>query len=87
MDVESQTVKQAFEWARKSGGIRVLEGKNIPENPIFIPCSRCGGKKRTASFYLEADAQRKPGAYLGRYSDLDIRLCKECLQEVLNALS
>lgn len=84
MSIESDTVRKAFEWAKRSrGNMKVLE----PEEQVIrhcLPCSRCGEKERTASFYLQADSDKK--IMKGFYSDLSIRLCVKCLKEALKAL-
>lgn len=49
---------------------------------IILPCDLCDSKVTTVRFYLQAKSDRKIPR--GFYSDLAIRLCKECLQKALS---
>lgn len=52
---------------------------------ICLPCDVCGKEVRTVSLYLQGKSDRKIPK--GFYSDLSVRICEECVDEMKKALS
>ncbi len=73
-------------WDRTPGAIRVGKPKTSTVT-VCLPCGRCGGRVKTASFYLTAKARDE--YHCDKYmfhSGCSVRLCAACLEAALEAI-